>query len=574
MSCVVGLQSQEIPRLSFYATAYNELLGRFRELEQIHNQRMSEYKAASDTINLLKARLVTFAKAQPPAAPTVTSPSTSAQPLASPQNAPSMSTSTGKPPPVIDWNSESGKFFSNYLLKQRETLLAAQKECDALKGRVAELTTQLEAKSKLDPETVTAIEKAELMEAELEGLHERLEKCEEDLKNSQAELAKTKAQNEELTSQVSDFKEKAVQTRNTLSKAQLHLVTLQNRCTTAERDLATARESLKAKDEALKANARSPKQQPADLSRASGSSGERTIVYVPTAAELEQATSMLASLQNEVSRLTREKIGINQEIIRLKGIIKEKETENQVLGEKLLKSAELASELGRYASHANRLDLAERAPELRMHLAANSRSQAAEEKLSAAEKQVQELKQRVSTQQKELSDMQKVVNITSGITKLAEYQAQVSKLESDLENVTRARDEALVQLDSWEQNRNSWKRWGEIMALRAKQWEDEALKARSQLEEPPVLPLPDVSASGGGPLTEPGKTRKRPLDMPDTDVDGPCVAAQPSAPPTTTPSSTAPYTSFDKPAAGPDSSNLDRDEPSERKKARLEVPAT
>lgn len=52
MSCVVGLQSQEIPRLSFYATAYNELLGRFRELEQIHNQRMSEYKAASDTINL------------------------------------------------------------------------------------------------------------------------------------------------------------------------------------------------------------------------------------------------------------------------------------------------------------------------------------------------------------------------------------------------------------------------------------------------------------------------------------------------------------------------------------------
>lgn len=39
-------------------------------------------------------------------------------------------------------------------------------------SRVAELTTQLEAKSKLDPETVTAIEKAELMEAELEGLHE------------------------------------------------------------------------------------------------------------------------------------------------------------------------------------------------------------------------------------------------------------------------------------------------------------------------------------------------------------------------------------------------------------------
>lgn len=66
------------------------------------------------------------------------------------------------------------------------------------------------------------------------------------------------------------------------------------------------------------------------------------------------------------------------------------------------------------------------------------------------------------------------------------YQAQVSKLESDLENVTRARDEALVQLDSWEQNRNSWKRWGEIMALRAKQWEDEALKARSQVFSPPT----------------------------------------------------------------------------------------
>lgn len=39
-------------------------------------------------------------------------------------------------------------------------------------SRVAKLTAQLEAKSPPDGETLTAVEKAELMEAELEGLHE------------------------------------------------------------------------------------------------------------------------------------------------------------------------------------------------------------------------------------------------------------------------------------------------------------------------------------------------------------------------------------------------------------------
>ncbi|CAE6410883.1 unnamed protein product [Rhizoctonia solani] len=72
-----------------------------------------------------------------------------------------------------------------------------------------------------------------------------------------------------------------------------------------------------------------------------------------------------------------------------------------------------------------------------------------------------------------------------------------------------------------------------MMALRAKQWEDEASKVKTpfpkdilyvQPEEPPLLPP--------GPLAELGKTRKRPLDMPDTDVDAEAKPhADNSAPP-------------------------------------------
>ena len=39
-------------------------------------------------------------------------------------------------------------------------------------SRVIDLAAQLEAKSQPDTEAITAMEKAELMEAELEGLHE------------------------------------------------------------------------------------------------------------------------------------------------------------------------------------------------------------------------------------------------------------------------------------------------------------------------------------------------------------------------------------------------------------------
>lgn len=84
-----------------------------------------------------------------------------------------------------------------------------------------------------------------------------------------------------------------------------------------------------------------------------------------------------------------------------------------VVGRKLLTSAELASELGRYA--ANTLTVSspdfEGACDRRLHLAASSRAEAAENKLQAAEKEVQNLKELMAVQEREHKAMKDTMNI-------------------------------------------------------------------------------------------------------------------------------------------------------------------
>ncbi|CAE6407687.1 unnamed protein product [Rhizoctonia solani] len=523
--CVMCLQAQEIPRLSLYVTAYNGMVERFKELEKIHSQKLHEFKLVNDHVNTLKAKLASSQRTQTPGAAASSSPLPSAPPL--PNISVVSSGSATKPSGTIDWESESGKQVSAYLMKQRETLAMYQKECESLKKRVADLTTQLENKNRPTDEAVTAIEKAELMEAELEGLHTRLAKCEDDLEKARADLGTANSQNQQLVKELADLKEwagfnfkdncmlipnrKTVQQRTVLGKAQFHITSLQNRCNTAEQDLASARESLKAKDEVIRANARSPRGASIDLPGSTRSPGGLSMVYVPTASELEQSAVLLTSLQSDVSRLNREKSAAEQEINKLKSSLKSKEDENQTLGSKLLQSAELASELGK------------------LHLAANSRAESAEEKLLDIQNEMQELKELMEAQAQEDKAMQNTAKIASELTKSVEYRSRIVQLELQLAETTRVRDEALAQADVWQENRNKWKRWGEMMALQAKQWEDEVSKAKTPLakgalaikpEEPPVL-------SPGAP--ESGKSRKRPLDMPDTDVDVVHAPAQPHA---------------------------------------------
>ncbi|KAG8763477.1 hypothetical protein FRC11_003166 [Ceratobasidium sp. 423] len=435
--CVIRLQAQEIPRLSFYVTAYNGMVERFKELEKIHSQKLHEFKQATDHIAMLKTKLASFQRSNVAAS--------SSSPISPAQVLPNISSASSIPvvkSPVLDWQSESGKQVSAYIMKQRETLGIYQRECDSLKSRVKDLTTQLEAKNRLDTETVTAIEKAELIEAELEGLQEQLSKCEEELEKARTELQAANERNQRLTKDTVALKEAIAQQRGALTKAQFGLMTLQNRCNTAERDLASARESLKAKDEAIKANARSPRSPSTDLPGPSKSAGGRSLVYVPTVAELEKSAALLTSLQNDVLRLNREKSTIEQEIAKLKESLKSKEEENQTLG----------------------------------------------------------------------------------------GQSRIAQLESQLAEIAHVRDKAIAQSEIWQQNRNSWKRWGELMALRAKQWEEEVSKAKTPHskdvlsitpEEPPLM-SPEL-------LPESGKSRKRPLDMPDTDVDEVHAAAKPHA---------------------------------------------
>ncbi|ELU43066.1 ATG16 domain-containing protein [Rhizoctonia solani AG-1 IA] len=485
-TCIIYLQAQEIPRLSFYVTAYNDVVKRFKELEKIHSGKLHEVK--------LKTKL---AASHAPGIVASSSPLSLAQQL---PNISTVSSTSATKPATIDWQSESGKQVSAYLMKQRETLAMYQKECESLKKRVADLTTQLETKNRPTDEAVTAIEKAELMEAELEGLHTRLAKCEDDLEKAQADLGTANSQNQQLAKELADLKEllsnepfwerpssilRAFRTGAIMPSETWHLQeSMWNR---------------QAKDEAIKANARSPRGASVDLPGLGTPFGGPSMIYVPTAAELQQSAALLTSLQSDVSRLNKEKSAHEhfREINKLKSSLKSKEDDNQVLGE--------------------------------LHLAANSRAESAEEKLLDIQNEMQELRELMEAQAREDKATQNTAKIASGLTKLAEYQSRIAQLESQLIEATRARDEALAQAEVWQENRNKWKRWGEVMALQAKQWEDEVSRAKIppaknasvlKPEEPPALSLE---------APESGKSRKRPLDMPDTDVDVVHAPARPQA---------------------------------------------
>ncbi|KAF8761032.1 hypothetical protein RHS01_00601 [Rhizoctonia solani] len=495
-TCIIYLQAQEIPRLSFYVTAYNDVVKRFKELEKIHSGKLHEVKLANEHITLLKTKL---AASHAPGIVASSSPLSLAQQL---PNISTVSSTSATKPATIDWQSESGKQVSAYLMKQRETLAMYQKECESLKKRVADLTTQLETKNRPTDEAVTAIEKAELMEAELEGLHTRLAKCEDDLEKAQADLGTANSQNQQLAKELADLKDrKATQQRTVLGKASSILRAFRTGAIMPSETWHLQESiSLKAKDEAIKANARSPRGASVDLPGLGTPLGGPSMVYVPTAAELQQSAALLTSLQSDVSRLNKEKSAHEQEINKLKSSLKSKEDDNQVLGDKLLQSAELASELGK------------------LHLAANSRAESAEEKLLDIQNEMQELRELMEAQAREDKATQNTAKIASGLTKLAEYQSRIAQLESQLIEATRARDEALAQAEVWQENRNKWKRWGEVMALQAKQWRTRSPEPKSGRTSALSLEAP-----------ESGKSRKRPLDMPDTDVDVVHAPARPQA---------------------------------------------
>ncbi|KAG9126950.1 hypothetical protein FRC07_001283 [Ceratobasidium sp. 392] len=319
-------------------SAHNQLRAAYSQLEALHNQKTVEY--GNQISNLKRTVLGGIGRGHPTANTSLplpqpriqtqpqTATSSAAQAVTGARAPTSPVASTSKQ--AIDWNSDQVR---NYIVKNKGLLNASQQECATLKHRIAELTAQLDAKSKPDANTVTAIEKAELMEAELEGLHERLDKCEEDLNAAQSELVMAKARNTELASEI-------------------------------EQHQAFARQ--------------------------------------------------------------------------------------------------------------------------------------------------------------------------------AEFTSRINALEREIVELTKARDAALADIDDWEQNRGMWKRWGEAMALRARQWEEEAQKARKprsdqaglhnkvQLEVPPPLTPLSTATMLLSPISsgEPGSTRKRPHDLPDTDVDGHCDVGQ------------------------------------------------
>ncbi|KAG8692862.1 hypothetical protein FRC09_010908, partial [Ceratobasidium sp. 395] len=509
---------------------HNQLKATHIQLEAAHNQKSVEYR---DQIGRLKkAVLNNLGKGHPTANTSLPLPQTrtQTQPQVAANTSVQVATETRIPTsPVastsrqtIQWTSDQGKSIASYIAKQKDLLNASQRECTTLKNRIAELTTQLEAKSKLDVNTVTAIEKAELMEAELEGLHERLDKCEEDLNAAQSELAAAQSRNTELANEVEGYQAKADSDHTMMADAHSQIASLHEEYTKAQNELLRVKKVLKEKDARLSSYT-DTSQTSVDVSISDKALGKRPEVYVPTATEWEKSATLLASLQKEVARLKQERIILDKELLGLRQKLKTKEDENKTLGDKLHTSADLAAELGK------------------LHVAANARSAETHGKLLAANKELQRAKELIALREKEKEDTQIAMRVAES-ARQAEFLSRISELEKEITELTKARDSALAEIDDWEQNRGMWKRWGEAMALRARQWEAEAQKARKPrsdqaslhnkalLEVPPpltplstaVMPLSPVSAG------EPGHARKRPHDMPDTDVDGHCDVARSS----------------------------------------------
>ncbi|KAF8609692.1 hypothetical protein BDV93DRAFT_151774 [Ceratobasidium sp. AG-I] len=448
---------------------------RYDNLQKLHNQKM---KLATDTIGKFKT-FIPYNTQKNRGVPQADSPNTSIQPFPQAQGSLSSSAGPSTTTVAIDWNSEQGRVFLKLLQQSKELLVASQNENATLKSRVIDLTTQLEAKSQPDTEVITAIEKAELMEAELEGV--RLDQCEEDLQKAQSELATAKANNEQLARDIATYRSTEASTEKTLEIYYNQFTELQAKCLKTENELSAAKQLLTAK-------------------------GVVSQSFDELKAEWEHTP------EAAVAQISREKAVTEKEVMRLTELLDTNEQENNHLRGKLVKSAELASELSR------------------LHLAANERSEASEAKLILAQEELQGLRQHSTIQQKDYADVRSIADI-------AKYKSQVTTLEAKLAEATRIRENAVVQAKSWERNRDSWKRWGELMALRAQQAEEEAQKARaalagevdfgSGLQEPPPLTPFAMTPEPAFPK-ELGKTRKRPLEVPDTDVDGLHAIAQTS----------------------------------------------
>ncbi|KAG8742997.1 hypothetical protein FRC10_000567 [Ceratobasidium sp. 414] len=237
--------------------------------------------------------------------------------------------------------------------------------------------------------------------------------------------------------------------------------------------------ALKAKDTVSSPHADSS-QTSIEVSISEKARGKRPEANIPSAADWEECATLLASLQKEVARLKQERAGLDKyvliwpivgfrallitysrfrELSELRQKLKSKEEENEMLGDKLHTSADLAAELGR------------------LHVAASTRAADAESKLLAAEDELRSTKKLIAVREKEKEDLDAVVRVAE-FARRAELASRIGTLEEEIANLIKARDAALAQIDDWQQNRGMWKRWGESMALRAKQWEEEAQKAR------------------------------------------------------------------------------------------------
>ncbi|KAG8681473.1 hypothetical protein FRC08_015625, partial [Ceratobasidium sp. 394] len=410
-TCCLALQAGEVSRLSHYVAAFQQLLKQHNELNSTHNQLKLAYgqlEAAHtqqtveyrDQISRLKRTVLNnLGKGHPTAntslplpqtrTPTQIQPRastvTAAQTIARARVPTSPIASTSKQ--AIRWNPEQIKYVTTDIVKHKELLNASRNECLTLKNRIAELTTQLEAKSKPDINTVTAIEKAELMEAELEGLHERLDKCEEDLNAAQSELATAKARNAELAGEMEQQQAKANSDRVTMAKAHSHITSLHNEYKKMRDELLLAQKALKAKDATLNPYPDSSRTS-VDVSISEKVRGKRPEVHAPTAADWEETAILLASLQKDVARLKQERTALDKELSELRQKLKSREEENEALGVKLHGSADLAAELSR------------------LHVAANTRASDAESKLLAVEDELRSTKELIALREKEKADLQ------------------------------------------------------------------------------------------------------------------------------------------------------------------------
>ncbi|QRV91526.1 autophagy-related protein 16 [Ceratobasidium sp. AG-Ba] len=393
-----------------------------------------------------------------------------AQPRTPAQATPGVRNVTSPPVPStssqgFNWNSDEGKrigaFFSKSKIEMnaiKNELRTTQGERETLKRRVIELTTQLETKSKADADTMTAIDKAELLEAELEDLNVRLDKCESDLEAARTELSELKSRNAELEAENESQREKLDADRSVMEDAKKSLASLHEEYQKVQSKLAQSRGALGAQDDALSSGP-DTSQTSVDSPVSEKALGKQREVQPPTPADWKKSATTITTLQRAVWRLRQEKVALEKQLSELKQKLQTLEEENTALGIKLHTSADVASELSK------------------LHIAANERSVNTENKLHAVEKELKRANELIALREREKEDLE-IATRSVELARQAEFASRIKSLEAELSDLIKARDAALAQIDDWEENRGMWKRWGEAMALRAKQWQEEARKAR------------------------------------------------------------------------------------------------